>query len=366
MQVKRLPGFIAAGLVQMVAALASAEGDATVRATGKPTDTARSERAPTPPSVGLWGQHGLYRTCSSDLKGHAMTLTASGNLEYSIVYDALVGKDQNSRFVGRYGLLFIPFEFLEVSATYNMLLNSNSKPASGSEGTLQLLGDVAFDVRAALDFPLAGGRLGLSLGPQVRFASGSRSNFEPDAFSIGVLAGATYVFREAIPLKVHVNFGVLVDRSRNLLEGFRTSGDSLSTLSDLYARVDGAAVSSYGISAYSPVYLFRVGVELPLKNIVPWVEYSLDLLSASALPPYRSSDLKAGDHPQHLVVGARAFITRDRALTLGGALDFGFNGGRFASYVGVPGQLPWSLVANVAYTFGRASDKKCPDCPGAK
>ncbi|MBI3072291.1 MAG: carboxypeptidase regulatory-like domain-containing protein [Deltaproteobacteria bacterium] len=344
------------GMLQMIAVAAWAQGRATTATAEKPAVAPKSEVAPTPPSIGLWGQHGLYRSYSSDLKGQAMSLTLSGNFELSYARNAMVSDDRNSRIGGHLGVLFIPLEFLEVSATYHMLINSNDKPTSGSEATLQLLGDATFDVRGAYSLPLAGGRLGISLGPQFRLMSGSKGLYETDAFSFGVILGTSYVFPKSIPLKLHFNFGVFVDRTRFLLEGFRTSGDSASSLADLYGRVDGAAISAYGMSAFGLTYLFRLGVEVPLKNVVPWIEYALDLQTASEFPTFSSDRLNAGDHPQHLVLGARAFVTRDRAFTVGGALDFGFNGGRFANTVGVPGQLPWTFIINVAYTFGRASE----------
>ncbi len=298
------------------------------------------------------GSMGVLHVHSADL-GRKGVLRFSGVGEYFNSGDFPVRGASDTRSAGTFALSYVPFDWLELYASYSASANSNS---TSSPRHISSLGDFGAGAKVA-------GRLGSAFYAGLElsgmaYASPGNQQLRGSAAGLASQLIATYDLREAtggFPLRLHGNLGAAIDNTRNVL-----TTDALNA-AEQYAL----SVNRYHRLA------FGVAAEVPFPVLTPFVEYNLRvplrvpggvLVGPDGVPIALGRVL-----PQTVSVGAKVTAIRD--LTLTAAVDLGLT--RLVG-LGVPATPPYNIVFGAAFNvdlFSRGEtrivEKTNPPAPPA-
>jgi len=272
----------------------------------------------------LLGPSGILRVFSAD-SGPAGTFRFQLTGEYFRASNFLQRNDTNSRVGGRLLIGISPLDWLEVFLTLTAASNDNNQ---STPNLIQTQGDFSIGLKGCYrvyDFFCVGAQgsaLFLTGAGDTSFTARSTS------FLLRLLA-TTDIQRIAakVPLRVHFNFGGIIDNSDALL---RSSFDN---------------VQRYALRIAESSRLFLgIGLDAPVSRYVtPFLEWSLEI--PVGLPP-ASGDAPASSWPNILSLGARVFPWKQLALLA--AVDLGITS---AGSRGVPAVPPWQIVFGAGWSF---------------
>ena len=266
---------------------------ATPTASGDVNRGNRNHRiAPTPS-----GETGLIRVMSAD-GAEERTIRLGFGLDFFSTSDFIRQGDDASRVGGTIGISGSPIDHLE------LWLNLRAQSANSSLTSPRLLqtqGDMTLGAKGFFDVTqwISVGA-DLSLG----FLSGVGDNlFDPSGTQFGMSALATADLSKTetkAPVRIHLNFGFLIDGSESLLE----VEDPENPERIVQIEHTNAERFALGISDFHRLR-GGIAVEVPVKYVTPYLEYSLEIpLSYLATPG--------------VVISARE---RNQGLTLAQAVD---------------------------------------------
>ena len=297
---------------------------------------------------GATGSIGTLHVLSADL-GRKGVLRFSAIGEYSNQTDFPVVAATNTRSAGTFGLSYVLIDWLELYASYSASANTNS---SSTPRQISSLGD--FGGGAKLAAPLSGA---LSAGIDLRvmsYASAGSQNLRGSAVAFAPQLIATYDLRQSLPLRLHGNFGALVDNTKTAVAN---------------GSLNAAEQFALGINAYQRLTL-GVAAEVPLPWVTPFVEYDvrypLGVPGGNLVGPDGVLVRVGRVMPQVVSLGAK--ITAIRDLTLIAAVDLGLS--RVVG-LGVPATPPYNFLFGAAFNvdlFSRGEtrivEKTAPAAPG--
>lgn len=315
---------------------------------------ARSSRSPSLRlSSTLVGETGLLRIAAAEGSPQG-TLRLSFGLDFFSVGSFIDDADSQSRVGGTLSVGAAVHKYVE------MWLSTRAQSSNNvytQPNLLQAQGDMTLGVKAF--YPLADlANVGADL--QVTFLSGiGDTSFDFGATQLAFRALLTSDFSKAIeqvPLRFHLNAGIIVDNSKNLLT----------------QELSNAERFALNVSDFNR-FAFGVGLEAPFKYVTPYVEYMMELpfgylatpgivLSARGLSPAQgmaTARICTIDEdaacarpavqraiPQHLTLGARVSALQD--FTFDAAVEIGLTPDVATGVVGTP---PYNIVLLAAYAF---------------
>ncbi|MBN2495386.1 MAG: OmpA family protein [Deltaproteobacteria bacterium] len=245
-----------------------------------------------------------------------------------------------SQLIGRLGLAFSAWDYVEVFAN---LRSSSNKNSLSRPSLLQTQGDFEFGAKGF--YPVMP-YLSVGLNCGVSFYNGI-GDVSPAFDSTSVRTALLVSFdarplHELVPLRVHLNGGMILENT-DALEGNR----DLTYIEEYALRVDSYHRVFAGIGLDAPIhYSDPVAVQ-------PFIEYTVeipigisdeDLAAASMGPDTTLADVI----PMRLTPGVR--LTYLKYLTLDVAVDIGL-GGKKAYIHGVPSTPPYTVWIGLAYAF---------------
>ncbi len=191
-------------------------------------------------------------------------------------------EDSASHVGGLFGLNATPLSFLEAYGAIRTYANSNDR---GSPALLQVLGDTTLGIKAFTPFRVAdfltfGGDLRLLLlnGAGDVGISGAGTSTE-------IMALTSADFREirgegvGAPVRLHLNLGYKVDNTGQLVEEVETlRAERDPTIAGGLTRIPISRIERFGLGInQTDFFLIRFGVDVPLKKVQPYIEYTVDI-----------------------------------------------------------------------------------------
>jgi OOP family OmpA-OmpF porin len=266
-----------------------------------------------------------------------LRFSASGEYFHSTNFPVLQATDTRSAGVFALGYTFTPW--LQGYASYTVLANTNNR---SSPHLIQDQGDATFGLAVGTEVAR-----GLSLGLDARaLLSPGTGNQDLSRSVLGFLPRGllTYDFHAlspTIPLRAHLNAGLLFDKTTGFANGHTlTAAEEFALQTNRFNRV-----------------VLGGALELPLTAVTPFAEYN-------AYVPMGASNLVAPDNTtvntgaamaQTLGLGVRVTAIQD--LTLDAAVDLGLS--RTVAY-GIPATPPYNIVFGATYAidpFGNTRTK---------
>jgi outer membrane protein OmpA-like peptidoglycan-associated protein len=328
-----------------------------------PADTVELDARVSAPT--LTGGVGLMRTLTGD-SGRPGSVRAGlhiGGFQQDrllVSGNAINPGDTNSRFTGDLTLGYTPWKYLELYLGIYNASNQNDRndPGRSDPNVILALGDLALGAKAR--YPVTP-FIDLALHAAVRFlASASGIGFEGGATSAAFDAVASWDLRhnrrtEKVPLRLHLNFGYLLDNSRALLPAGEcaasTSNDTCirSRVVETFAHGIGSPRLRLALAADAPITIKRV------VGLQPFFEYHLDvavgdgdltLLNALRNDGVVGADRVDGQTQQFLTFGVR--VRPVGGLSIDTGLDVGLQSMGFRYGPPVPA---WNLVFGLAYAY---------------
>jgi outer membrane protein OmpA-like peptidoglycan-associated protein len=319
----------------------------------------------------LGGAVGLFRTLSGEV-GRPRTFRVGLHLggfaqsAFLVAPSGTSAGDRNSRFAGDLTLGYTPWKYLEVYLAVISSSNQNNRTDAGrSDPQLILsLGDLALGLKGR--YPIKP-FWDLALHAGVRFASSAGGfGFDGGSTRFAIDLASTWDLRNTrlsrrVPLRFHLNFGYLLDRSVNSL--LPAGQCAASTGNDPCIRSRVVESFAYGVgtdrlrlalAADAPVMIRSVGLQ-------PMLEYHVDIAVGSgdatvlrALAASVPNDRLKNPVSQWLTLGLR--LRPVAGLVIDAGIDVGVQSPGF----GYGSPLPaWNLFggASYAYDFGAAPGK---------
>lgn len=302
----------------------------------------------------LSGETGLLRVAAAEGASQG-TLRVAFALDFFSAGGFFHDNDGHSRVGGTISIDAAAHDYIELWLSTRAQSSSNDFT---SPHLLQAFGDVALGVKAF--YPVADlANIGADL--QLTFLSGiGKTTPDFGATQLAARALLTSDFSKAleqVPLRFHLNAGVVIDNSKNLL----------------VTELSNAERFALGISDFNRFQL-GLGLEAPFKYVTPFIEYQLEVpfgylatpgivLTANGLrteqaagPTARvctiSDDTACARPavqralPQHLTLGARISAVRD--FTFDAAVEIGLTPEVATGVVGTP---PYNIVLMANYAF---------------
>ena len=312
------------------------------------------------------GETGLLRMAAAE-GAHPGTLRLGFGLDFFTASGVFTEDDDLSRVGGTLALSGSPVDYLE------LWLNIRAQSTESSltqPGLLQAQGDFTLGLKGY--YPVAD-MLTLGADLQLTLLSGigdASFDIEASLFRARLLMTADLRNTSAdIPLRLHLNFGALVDGSDRL---------TAQTLSD-------AERFALGISDFHQITV-GFAVEVPVKYVTPYVEYQIGVplgylatpgivlqsadnsrtsarRRAQTPPPSADAPRPAIQRalPQTLTPGIR--ITALEDLTLDVAVEIGLTPEVASGVVATPPYNVWFLASYAVDPFGESSGGKGPSGP---
>ncbi|WP_224245676.1 OmpA family protein [Hyalangium gracile] len=273
---------------------------------------------------------GLLRVAGADL-GTRGLLRFSATGEYFKNGSFPVRDAENTRTAGTFALAYVPFEFLEVSASYTAASNTNSR---SSPNLIQALGDMTLGVRGTREWIP-----GLWAGGELRalfFSGVGNQDLDRAAFGLSPRVLATYDLRRLdsrLPLRAHGNLGLILDGTGELVSS---------------ARLNAAEEYALNVNRFNRLGL-GLGVEAPLRGVTPFLEfnlhYPLGVGGDGLVAPDGQTVSAAGAAYKTFNLGAKVTAVRDVTFSVGA--EFGLT--RTVG-LGVPATPPFNLFFGASYT----------------
>ena len=287
-------------------------------------DPRTSRQAP-----GAVGSIGTLHILSADL-GSSGLLRFSALGEYFNASDFPVRTVSNTRSAGTFALSYVLLDYLELYANYSASANRNSDTAPS---LISSLGDFGVGAKAATRLARA-----FYAGVDLRFssyASAGSQNLRGSAVGFAPQMIATYDIHEALPvlpLRLHGNFGALLDNTRRVAAS---------------QPLNAAEQFALSVNEYDRLTL-GVAAEVPLPAVTPFAEYNLRFplgVPRGVLVGPDGALVPLGRVLPHAVtLGAK--LTAIRALTLTAAVDLGLS--RLVG-LGVPAIPPYNFLFGAAF-----------------
>jgi outer membrane protein OmpA-like peptidoglycan-associated protein len=311
------------------------------------TDDVSLPPDPANQSPTISGLSGLFRVVTGDI-GTQHSFRLALHTELLAIPDFLVSGDDNSRFIGTLALSYTPWRYLELFLNVRSQSNRNERVDTErlDREVILALGDFAFGTK--LVYPLhraitVGGQLGVELLNSVGGVS-----FDGDSTSL--LLGAISTFDigaiSSVPLRVHLNFGYLLDNSDNLQDyGTNYTLESLK-------------FEKFALGINRPRLQFKIGVDSQLRpwtkiGVSPIAELSFDVVTGGADADFaRFLDLDItrddfdGRATSWLTLGVR--VNPLRGLAIDVATDIGLLS---PGYGYGPPVTPWNIILGLSYAY---------------
>lgn len=258
------------------------------------------------------------------------TLGLALGLEYTSGQDVVrVGNDAR-RFLGHLALSYTPIEYFEAFATLSARAVTNSL---GDPQLIQSVGDLSIGGKGV--YPISDA---LAVGAllRVRFPAGANQvGLDLSSTSVDFLALTTADLRSVadVPLRFHLNFGVLIDNQANLFPF-------------VLDRIE-----RYGQGVYD-YDRFDVGIafDAPLEYVTPFLEwtteYPLNHHCNGQIAQGCVVELGFPSYPSWLTIGARSQPVA--GLSFNAAVDLGITTKESQGTPAVPG---WNLMGGIAYNL---------------
>lgn len=288
------------------------------------------------------------------------------------------GKEDSASHVGAFfGLSVTPLSFLEAYASIRTYANGNDQ---GKPDLLQVLGDTTFGVKAFLP---------PRLGQIFTFGGEAQLHLLNGSGSVGPSGGGTSATFKALgsadfrkpeghgaPLRLNLNAGYRLDNSGAIVEDVETARATNSGNPNGLTRIPISRIERFGLGINKvDFFQLALGVEVPLRKVQPYLEYSVDIPVNRQDYVCHTSSVSPGDEclgldnfaasdpqnqggpgykaiPSRLSVGARVQPFEDNFRGLSGhvALDIGTSG--TSTFIEeVAPQAPWTLYLGVSYAF---------------
>jgi OOP family OmpA-OmpF porin len=280
-------------------------------------------------SPGAIGSVGTLHVLSADL-GRRGVLRFSALGEYFHANDFPVMTASNTRSAGTFALSYVTLDFLELYANYSASANTNS---TSSPNLISSLGDFGAGAKVATRLAQA-----FYAGIDMRvisYASVGSPNLRGSATGFAPELVATYDLHQAIPglpLRLHGNFGALLDNTRT------AAASQTLNAAEQYAL---------SVNRYQRLIL-GIAAEAPLPAVTPFVEYNLRFplgVPHGVLVGPDGVLVPVGRVlPQAISAGAK--ITAISNLTLIAAVDFGLS--RLVG-LGLPASPPYNILFGAAF-----------------
>jgi outer membrane protein OmpA-like peptidoglycan-associated protein len=287
-------------------------------------DPRTSRQAP-----GAVGSIGTLHVLSADL-GSSGLLRFSALGEYFNASDFPVRTASDTRSAGTFALSYVLLDYLELYANYSASANSNSDSAPSM---ISSLGDFGVGAKAAARLARA-----FYAGVDTRFysyASAGDHTLRGSAVGFAPQLIATYDIHEAVPmlpLRLHGNFGALLDNTRRVVAS---------------QPLNAAEQFALSVNEYDRLTL-GIAAEVPLPALTPFAEYNLRFplgVPRGVLVGPDGALVPLGRALPHAVtLGAK--LTAIRALTLTAAVDLGLS--RLVG-LGVPAIPPYNFLFGAAF-----------------
>ncbi|MCC7385639.1 MAG: OmpA family protein [Deltaproteobacteria bacterium] len=311
----------------------------------------------------LSGEAGLLRIPSA-LGPEPGALRLSLGIDFFSAGSMFQEGDLSSRVGAILGISGAPVEHLEL---WLNLRAQSSRSTESSPELLQALGDLRLGAKGHYAFSDGAYVVGADL--QLGFLTGVGSqtfDFGATQFQIRALFSTDLMKTSLeVPVRTHVNFGGIVDSSGSLIE----------------QQITDAERFAYGASDFDRL-LFGFGIEVPVKYVTPFLEYSMELplgylatpgvavIAAPRNPGAQAAGLRAAQGvgeslatdaarpalprviPQRLTPGVRVTAIPD--LTIDFAVEIGLTPDAAPGVVAVP---PYNVIFLFSYALDPFRDR---------
>jgi outer membrane protein OmpA-like peptidoglycan-associated protein len=338
--------------------------DVGAETTPKAEKEAQTTPARVAPSVS--GETGLIRVPSAD-SSKARVIRLSFGLDFFSLSSFVSNNDSASSIGGTLAISASPFNYFEVWLNTRAQSTSNAKT---SPQLLQSTGDLGLGVKGYYPVtPL----FNVAADAQLTLLSGVGStsfNLSASQVRLRALATADFLRAQNIPLRAHLNTGIIFDGSNKLVTGPLSNAERFAL----------------GISDYNR-WVVGMAVEVPVKYVTPFLEYNIEFplgylatpgvilqganglraeQAASGTMPVCDPSNPAGNMdtgcgrpawsravPQRITPGVR--ITAIPDLTIDAAIEIGITPSVATGVVAVP---PYTVVLLASYPFDPFNDEQ--------
>jgi outer membrane protein OmpA-like peptidoglycan-associated protein len=296
------------------------------------------------------GPSGLFRLVTSDI-GKRHSLRLAYHLEFFRAGDFLVKPDTHTRFIGTLAASYTPWRYLEFFANLKSQANSNERndPNRQDPEVILAMGDFAFGGK--FQYPLAPY---FSLGANFElkfFNSVGGVSIEGKATSayLGTLLSFDLEPLVSVPLRFHLNAGMMIDNTNELSEFTNYSLASLQ-------------VEKFALGIQPSRFQIKFGIDLSLRRWVgfglsPIIEANVDIATGEPDPDFNHPRFVGNNRPLSpadidgratawLTVGVRANPVRGLMTELG--FDIGIQS---PGYGHGPPVAPWNMIFSVGYAY---------------
>jgi OmpA-OmpF porin, OOP family len=206
----------------------------------------------------LTGESGLLRVASAE-SAPARSIRLGLGIDFFSAGGMFREDDSQSRVGGMLAISVAPIEHLE------LWLNTRAQSSRSSltrPELLQSLGDISLGLKGS--YNIGGGAFTAGADAQITLLTGVGTqsfDFGASQFQIRAL-GTADLSRTSldVPVQMHLNFGGIIDASKNLVE---------DVLSD-------AERFAHGSSEFDRL-LFGFAIEVPVKYVTPYLEYTTEI-----------------------------------------------------------------------------------------
>ncbi len=325
---------------------ADEEAMSTEEESAEPTEKVPGDLAPT-----IGGLNGLFRTVSTDI-GRAHSFRIGLYTAFFKSSDFLVAGDENTRFVGNLVLNYTPWQYIEIFLGVQSSANTNVRPKEPNRLDQELilaLGDFSFGLKGKYDvLPYLG--IGANLGLTfLNSVGGVSPDGDSTSFYIGAISTLDLDPLASFPLRVHLNFGYMLDNSDNL-----ASFDNSYSLASLQ-------VEKFALGMNKNRLQLKLGIDLPLRRwvgfgLTPIVELNTDFAVGlsdedfdtprftKGNPPVLSDEDIEGTTTAWMTIGLRANPIAGLLVNL--AVDVGMAS---PGYGYGPPVVPWQFIFGLGY-----------------
>ncbi|MBI5547349.1 MAG: OmpA family protein [Deltaproteobacteria bacterium] len=279
---------------------------------------------------GAGGATGLLRLGSADL-GRPGVLRISVLGEYFTQADFPVLNARNTRSSGTLALDYTILKYVEAYLSYAASANTNNR---ASPPLMQAQGDIRLGVKGSLE-AFKGFKIGADV-TGIAFPGIGAQEVRDYAFGVAPKLLVSFDARRysaKVPLRLHVNLGVIIDSTGELISSSHTT-----TPAEEFAL---------GLNKYNRLS-FGAGIEVPLPWVTPFVEYGFGypLGTENLVGPDLKAVSATESMPQVLGIGLKLTAVKDFTLTA--ACEIGL-----ARYVamGIPATPPYNIGIGFAYAF---------------
>lgn len=317
------------------------------------------------------GAAGLLRMRTSDV-GPDGSFRLGLHTEMFSKSNFLVEGDKHSRFIGTLALAGSPVDWFEAFLFAQSTSNENTQRRADAGGDVILaLGDFGLGGKARFGDGM------LSAGPEtnLRFLNsvgGTTPEWSATNWYLGAVASLD-PRRAGVPVRAHVNFGYLWDRSRELCP---TDGTDAKCSTERFPEPVERIVEEFGQGLNRSRYQFALGVDAPVALgesllLQPIVEYHIDIVTGARDEGYLAACTSNsafaevcgdGKDSQFLLLGIRARPAQGLFVDLG--VDWGWTSPG-AEFGPAPATPPYNVLIGVSYAHAPQSVVRIVERPGA-